>query len=199
MQRLLSHVSHLNSFPYVASQIFVPFSYNHSSLLAIARSLYKRQHERLLYERHVYFFDFYELEFGTHPVWINLIRDPIYRTSLSYKMSRANCRRRQGPCFVSAHLLNGTIDQCIQRRSPRECISSDSGVSRMLPFFCGLIDPTGCDEESDQALAQAKRNIEFFYTVVGFAEDFYKFLFVLGRSTVDELVVFVYDCRRDLV
>jgi hypothetical protein len=152
-------------------------------LLTIARSLGSGEWDRLFYDRHIYFFDYYSLQLPLHPVWINLVKDPISRIVLEYQRSREFCQSSP-QYFVKKDLLNETLDQCVAHRSPRECISVASGVSRMLPFFCGLKNPMRCQDENDWALQQAKENMEFYYTVVGFAEDFYKFLYVLGEWIV---------------
>jgi hypothetical protein len=179
MGYLLQNISYLHSFNYISSRIYTPFSYNHSSSLSIARSLFRRKHDRLLYERHIYFFDFYSLQFPAHPVWINLVQDPIYRAAAEFEQSREVCRKTDR-CFVHPDVMNDTLDTCIEKRSPKDCVSPLNGVSRMLPFFCGLKHAARCQEEDDWALAQAKENIDFFYTVIGFTEEFYKYLYVLG-------------------
>ncbi|CAF3468790.1 unnamed protein product [Rotaria sp. Silwood1] len=180
MGLLLKDISRLHSYTYISSQIYEPFSYNKSALISIARSLNKHTCKQLLYERQIYFFDFYALLFPNHPVWITLIRDPIFQVAAEYERSRELCRTKNR-CFVQVDTIKETLDECVIKRSPKECISSQYGITRMLPFFCGLKYPALCQEESDQALEQAKENINFFYTVVGIAEEFYKFLYVLEK------------------
>ena len=179
MNSLLSNISYLHSYKYVPSTIYIPFSYNQSSLLSIAKSLTKHKYDRLIYERHIYFFDFYKLQMPTHPIWINLVRDPIYRVAAEYNSSREVCQKTNR-CFVDPNTINETLDDCVRKRNPRDCISPWNGVSRMLPFFCGSTYPHRCQEETDWALNHAKQNIDFYYTVIGFVEEFYKFLYVLG-------------------
>lgn len=179
VQRLFTDVSTINSFEYLASTIYTPFFYNTSSTLAIARSLLNRNISHLLYERHIYFFNFYDLHIPDHPVWINVVRDPMSRIALEYQRTRDICKQTDR-CFVQKDLLDLTLDQCVLKRSPRECISAESGISRMLPFFCGMKETQRCAEENNWALNEAKLNIILYYTAVGFAEDFYKFLYVLG-------------------
>ncbi|CAF1106362.1 unnamed protein product [Rotaria sordida] len=180
MGLFLQDISYLHSYTYISSQIYVPFSYNNSALVSIARSLNKHKFKQLIYERHIYFFDYYALQFPNHPVWINLVRDPMYRIAAEYKHSREICRTTNR-CFVQQDAINETLDECVIKRSPKECISSDNGIARMLPFFCGLKYSIECQEENDWALKQAKQNIDFFYTVVGIAEEFYKFLYILEK------------------
>jgi hypothetical protein len=83
-------------------------------------------------------------------------------------------------CFVEKDAINETLDECVAKRSPKDCVSPINGVSRMLPFFCGLTYPYQCQHENDWAFQQAKQNIDYYYTVIGIAEEFYKFLYVLG-------------------
>ncbi|CAF0804807.1 unnamed protein product [Rotaria sordida] len=198
MGLLLQHISYFHSYTYVSSQIYVPYSYDKSSLILIAQSLNKHKFKQLIYERHIYFFDHYALQFSNHPVWINLIRDPIYRIAAEYEHSREICRTTDR-CFVQEDAISETLDECVIKRSPKECISSQNGVSRMLPFFCGLKYPIRCQEENDWALKQAKQNIDFFYTVVGIAEEFYKFLYVLEKLLPKyfKLIRLVFMNQRD--
>ncbi|CAF1118400.1 unnamed protein product [Rotaria sp. Silwood1] len=180
MRSLLEGISYLHSYSYVPSKIYVPFSYNKSALISIAQSLNNYKFNELIYERHIYFFDYHTLKFPNHPVWINLVRDPISRLAAEYQRSREICRKTNR-CFVQEDRLNETLDECVARRSAKECISSQNGIARMLPFFCGLTFPKRCQEENNWALQKAKQNINVFYTVVGIAEHFYKFLYVLER------------------
>jgi hypothetical protein len=95
MNSLLLNISYLHSYKYVPSRIYTPFSYNESSLLHIAKSLITYKYNRLIYERHIYFFDFYKLQMPTHPIWINLVRDPIYRVAVEYNKNESLfCRKR---------------------------------------------------------------------------------------------------------
>ncbi|CAF3096054.1 unnamed protein product [Rotaria sp. Silwood2] len=179
MRSLLQGISYLHSYTYISSEIYVPFSYDKSALISIARSLNKHEFKQLIYERHIYFFDYYALQFPNHPVWINLVHDPITRIATEYERSREICRKTNR-CFVQKDTINETLNECVVKRSPKECISSQNGIARMLPFFCGLTFPKRCQEENDWALRKAKQNINLFYSVVGIAEEFYKFLYVLG-------------------
>lgn len=180
MNSLLNDIANLNLFHYLSSKIYVPFLYNRSALISIARSLNKQPFKHLIYERHIYFFDFQSLQFSSNPVWINLVNDPITRVAAEYERSREICRA-VNRCFVQPETMNETLDECVLKRPPHECISPRNGVSRMLPFFCGAKYPYRCQLENDWALQKAKYNIDFYFTVVGFAEDFYKFLYVLGN------------------
>lgn len=179
MGSLLQSLSNLHSYTYIPSQIYVPFSYNSSSLGSIARSINQHPYKHLIYERHIYFFDFYALHFPKHPIWINLVRDPIHRVAAEYERSRKICREL-GRCFIAKDTLNETLDECVAKRSAQYCILPDNGISRMVPFFCGLRYPDRCQQANYWVVEQAKQNIDIFYTVIGFAEQFYKFLYVLG-------------------
>jgi hypothetical protein len=180
MGSLLQNVSYFHSYTYISSEIYSPFSYNRSALMLIAKSLNQHKYNQLLlYERHIYFFDFYNLTFPSHPVWINLVRDPMYRVAADFHVSRIVCQLTNR-CFVKKERLEDTLDTCVLKYSPRECISASNGVSRMVPFFCGLTQTMNCEEDTSWALEQAIQNIDFFYTVIGVAEQFYSFLYVLG-------------------
>jgi hypothetical protein len=92
MHYLMQNVSFLYSFPYVSSEIYTPFSYDPPSLLTIARSLTSVPRDRLFYDRHIYFFDYYSLQIPVHPVWINLVKDPVARVAIEYNRSREICQ-----------------------------------------------------------------------------------------------------------
>ena len=186
MRGLLQNLSFGHSFKYISSRIYTPFSYDEFSLQAIGRSLSAENSSDLCYDRHIYFFDFLSLQLPNHPVWINLVSDPIYRLAVEYNRSREICLKTSR-CSVSKALQGDTLDECVTRHTPRHCVSTMSGIARMLPFFCGLNNVTACEQEDDVALEQAKKNIEHFYTVIGVADDFYKFLYVLGRSRMESL------------
>lgn len=179
MHSLLQNVSYLHSYTYVSSELNYQSFYDNSSLVAIARSIIHQPHHGLLYERQMHFFDFYALQFPSHPVWINLVQEPIHRVAAEYQRSRELCRNRTD-CRLPNETINETLDECVAKRSAKVCISAVYGVGRMLPYFCGLNRHVECKEESSSALEQAKQNIVFYYTVVGFVKEFYKFLYVLG-------------------
>ena len=180
MRVLLEQVATLHSFNYISSQISSPYSYNQSSLIHIARSLTQHKFQRLIYDRSIYFFDFYHLKFPSQPIWINLVRDPISRLASEFHAAREQCRTTNR-CLVLKQTVNDTLDTCVSKQPPEKYLSAEFGISKMIPFFCGLTHTNECQKNSTFALQQAKNNIEYYYTVVGIAEEFYKFLYVLGR------------------
>jgi hypothetical protein len=164
----------------VPSQISSPYIYNHSSLISIGRSINKHKFKKLFYKRKIHFFDFNSLKLPNNPIWISLVRDPVSRIAAQFEYFRDICQKTNN-CLTNEYKLNETLDECVTKHSPQECLSSKYGISKMLPFFCGLtIDGNKCQEETEWALEQAKQNIDLFYTVIGSTEQFYKYLYVLG-------------------
>ncbi|CAF1066151.1 unnamed protein product [Adineta ricciae] len=180
MRVLLEQVSTLHSFSYISSQISRPYTYNQSSLTRIAQSLTQHKFDRLIYDRSIYFFDFYHLKLPSQPIWINLVRDPISRLTSEFHAAREQCRIKNR-CLVPEQTVNDTLDTCVSKWPPVKCLSAEFGVSQMVLFFCGLNRTNECQMNSTFALQQAKDNIEYYYTVVGVAEAFYKFLYVLEK------------------
>jgi len=179
MESLLQNLSYIHSYRYVSSQISSPYIYNHSSLISIGRSINKHKFKNLFYKRKIYFFDFNSLKLSINPIWISLVRDPASRIAAQFEDFREMCQNKKS-CLSYQYELNETLDECVIKHSPQECISSKYGISKMLPFFCGLTNPNKCQEDTEWALEQAKQNIDLFYTVIGSTEQFYKYLYVLG-------------------
>ncbi|UJR07772.1 hypothetical protein I4U23_012055 [Adineta vaga] len=113
-------------------------------------------------------------------LWINLVRDPIARIAAEFNATREICRTTNR-CFVSKQTINDTLRTCIAKYPPRDCISTKNGISKMIPFFCGLTHTHECERNASFALQQAKQNVEYYYTVIGITEEFYKFLYVLEK------------------
>ncbi|CAF1092883.1 unnamed protein product [Adineta ricciae] len=180
MRVLLEQVSTLHSFSYISSRISHPYAYNQSSLIHIGQSLTQHKFHQLIYDRSIYFFDCYHLKLPTQPIWINLVRDPISRVTSEFHAAREQCRTTNR-CLVPKQTVNDTLDTCVSKWPPVKCLSAEFGVSQMIPFFCGLNHTNECQMNSTFALQQAKDNIEYYYTVVGVAELFYKFLYVLEK------------------
>jgi dermatan/chondrotin sulfate uronyl 2-O-sulfotransferase UST len=130
-----------------------------------------------LYERHMYFVDFGIFK-QNQPVYINAIRDPLEKLISHYDFSRYICVR-ENRCHFSLEFVNETLDECVERRSPAECLEEPHGTSSAIPYFCG--SHTECDTNHTFAMERAKWNVVNRYTVVGIIEELYNFLFVLER------------------
>ena len=72
---------------------------------------------------------------------------------------------------MSDQRRNMTFDACVLSRDP-ECTSLRN-ITRFVPFFCGHDDY--CVDNPQRGLSVAKRNIQQFYSVVGYLENISEF------------------------
>ncbi|CAF1499831.1 unnamed protein product [Didymodactylos carnosus] len=174
--------SDIQKFNIINSAIYAPFDYNTEEQQKIVNEVYNTT-QPILYERHMYFINFSLFE-KPQPIYINVVRDPLERSISAFYFTRTTCRL-ENRCYLNLDYLNDTLDDCINIRhklNPEECLSSQHGVSHMIPFFCGQ-DPK-CQLINDWSLQQAKTNIMRHYTIVGVTEQLYDFFFVLGMITI---------------
>lgn len=155
-------------------EIFVPFRLEYSVQQEVVQEISFSQLP-YFYERHMYFIDFDAYQ-QPWPVYINIIRDPMDRVLSEYYWSRKICRE-EDRCYFDSAFLNETLDECVTRRSPSECISSKHGINSMIAFFCGHSEK--CENHNEDALNLARQNIIKHYSVIGVLEKLYNFLFVL--------------------
>ncbi|XP_070568985.1 uronyl 2-sulfotransferase-like [Ptychodera flava] len=118
-----------------------------------------------LFERHFHYVDF--KKFGAiHPVYINIIRDPISRFTSQYYFKRfgdaATERIFKGP----AEALNMTINECVLSNN-YECGAQK--LFYIIPFFCGQDER--CRTPSYWALEKAMSNFAERFLFVGFIEE----------------------------
>ncbi|CAF0801162.1 unnamed protein product [Didymodactylos carnosus] len=128
-----------------------------------------------LYVRQVYFINFTAYN-RPHPIWMNIIKDPLERGISNFYASRALCIQ-ENKCYLNIKYLNDTFNDCVNKYQG-QCFVPEQGGSGLVPFFCGQ-DPQ-CEQMNDWSLQTAKYNINKYYTVVGLAEQLYKFFFVLA-------------------
>jgi dermatan/chondrotin sulfate uronyl 2-O-sulfotransferase UST len=123
-----------------------------------------------MYIRHIHFINFTEFKLAT-PTYINIIRDPFDQF-----VSAFHFRREWRPVLLSADQKNLTIDECI-KSGHYEC-SDPTYTHVIIPYFCGQQE--FCLKPSKAAVQQAKRNVEKYYSVVGYLEHLKEFLEVLS-------------------
>ena len=141
-------------------------------LLKYSRNAY---HRTIVFERHIYFFH-WSMQPNTVVQYINLLRDPLQRSLSFYHYSRSRCAINglNSQCnVINRSLINVTMEDCVSTGDPLRCITSFSGVSSAIPFFCGQLPI--CNDyrglaKNDAALALAKSNIERYYSYVGLLE-----------------------------
>jgi len=122
----------------------------------------------MLYSRHIHYINF--LKFGVkHPIYINLIRDPIERFSSNYHFKRYGDMLKKGPRSneINEENLNLDINDCILKNYS-ECMPGK--LWYIVPYFCG--QESFCRFPSKEALTRAKMNVLDEYIVVGILEDF---------------------------
>ena len=115
------------------------------------------------------------------PVYINIVRDPIERLASFYYYRRDKkyfIPRPFGPVLSSiknekiSERKKMNFNDCVMKKDI-EC-NDWRFIFQVVPFFCGQ-DPM-CIHPSEEALAQAKKNVQKHFAVVGYVEKFQKFL-----------------------
>lgn len=133
----------------------------------------------LLFTRHQYFIDFNEFN-AVEPVYINLIRDPVDRFSSFYYFQRfGNARgggKKQPPGQMSYEDWKMSLDECVEKFR-RECTTP---IWHTVPYLCG--NKPVCNERTEAAIQETKRNIERNYYTIGVLEELKTFLKFLEKS-----------------
>ena len=119
-----------------------------------------------LFIGHVNFINFTRYGMREMPVYVNLVREPV-----SCFVSMYYFVRFKHPRPMSDAARNRSFDECVLE-DHSECVDPRS-VTRLIPFFCGH-DPV-CATGSKDSLAQAKRNVQRYYSVVGYLENIEEF------------------------
>ena len=124
-----------------------------------------------IYIRHICHLRFNEL-LHQHPVYINVIRDPVETFVSNYYYRRFGFNGEKASSGnkwstqMSTSERNQTIGECIEWQQD-ECTKP---WSNLIPFLCG--SSKICLSRSAEALEIAKRRVEYDYTLVGLTEDF---------------------------
>jgi len=123
-----------------------------------------------VYIRHQYFIDFNE--FGEEsPIYMNVIRDPIARFSSFYHFIRFGNKEGDGADVpMDEKKKNRSIEDCIIE-NVHEC---KNPVWQIVPYLCG--QAAYCRNRTEQAVSQAKKNVETKYFAVGILEELGMFL-----------------------
>lgn len=171
---LISELSRLNRFTFLNSPIF-----NHSQ--ASLRDLFYIAHRINnmpapgIYTRHIHYIDF--AKFGAqHPIYINLIRDPIKRFSSHYHFLRYgdNQTKRGRSYYINEKDKDMDINECVLTNHE---LCSAQKLFYVVPYFCG--QDVLCQSPGEESLLRAKRHVMENYFVVGYLEDFEGMLQVL--------------------
>merc|ERR1711912_162099 len=174
MSMLINHCSRKNTFK--SKQVFqngeVP-NRSYGEQITFIKELYRDLEEikpktkPILFTRHQYFIDFESHDFPA-PVYMNLIRDPVDRFASFYYFSRyGNARsglKKAPPNHMTLDVWNESLDECVANHR-RECISP---IWHTVPYLCG--NSGACQEKTEHAIQETKRNIERNYFVIGVLE-----------------------------
>lgn len=143
----------------------------------LERQAKKSVHQRLIYDRHFHFIPFQSTA-KTEFFYFNLIRDPVERALSHFNYQRYVCvtkeKKGQSCTSMDPSLVNMTMDQCISKINPIQCISKSHGVRSMLSFYCGhhpICDDSKTLPTSSTVINMAKENIERYYLSIGLLES----------------------------
>ena len=127
-----------------------------------------------LYHGHIGYVDFNKFSVNTHPIYINMVRDPIDRLVSYYYFLRYGddfrpqvARKRKGNKV--------TFDECVLRKE-KDCDPVNMWIQ--IPFFCGQSAECWVPG-SEFAFEQAKYNLLNKYLLVGVTEQMRDFVALL--------------------
>ena len=160
---------------------FSPSGVNHT----IAYQLLT-QSEPWIYCGHLHFIDLAKYNYSIKPTYINIVRDPIERLASFYYYRRDNRYFIPRPFKDVFNSLKNDSVLARQKMSFDECVMKKDiechdwrFIFQMIPFFCG--QDSMCIHPSEEALAQAKRNVQRHFAVVGYVENFQAFLEIVEQ------------------
>ncbi|XP_045124770.1 heparan sulfate 2-O-sulfotransferase hst-2-like isoform X2 [Portunus trituberculatus] len=143
-----------------------------SSPSALSSSSSSSSSSSFSYDRHLYYIDFVAEGAETHPVYINVVREPIERfiSSFYYVRSKERLARiaAKGHLKVkpSSYWLNRTVEQCVMNGEAECSFVNGTKQETVITYFCGhqeFCKTVG----SSEALQRAKQVVAERYSVVG--------------------------------
>lgn len=171
-RHLISHLSSINNYGVMYVQYpDMPRHLNKTHLKEIVEHVSNRSSNPWVYIRHVHFIDFSWFNKST-PYYINIVRDPVARIVSAFYF-----RRQWRPDSMSEERRNMTFDQCVKEKD-YEC-QDPKYTFVIIPYFCG--QDSYCVKPSRRALEQAKRNVVKYFSVVGYLEEYNKFISVVEK------------------
>ena len=147
--------------------------YNDNEIAQLSVSKALQSTESGIYIKHMDFINFKTLGLSKTYLYLNLIREPLARFVSAFYFYRTPSKVvKKGH---SVDRVNVTLNKCVETNY-KECTQAEH-IFRIVPFFCGY-DPR-CHVPSQWALNQAVKNVETYFPVVGYLENYNQFLELL--------------------
>ncbi|XP_072043187.1 uronyl 2-sulfotransferase-like [Amphiura filiformis] len=163
---------------------------------AIKRVQQLAAHPPALFSDHIFYFP---VEKSIHPVYINMIRDPIEYLVSSYYYRQHGDKTpgsvdRVKKKFGLEMKMNETFDQCVLKEH-KACVKEEY-LSRIFHFFCGTHPK--CSTDLKWSLNEAKRRVEEEYLIVGLLEDYESTLKLMEKLAPSLFNGIVTDYKADI-
>lgn len=174
MLSLISELSRVNRFTFLNSPISNHSQASIRDLMYIAHKI-DNMPSPGIYTRHIHYLDF--AKYGAqHPIYINLIRDPIKRFASHYHFLRFgdNQSKNGRSYYMNEKDKEMDINECVLTNHE---LCSATKLYYIVPYFCG--QDIMCQSPGEESLRRAKRHVLENYFVVGYLEDFEGMLEVL--------------------
>ena len=156
------------------------------------------QGEPWIYCGHLHFIDLQIYNYSMKPVYINVVRDPIDRLASFYYYRRDDKYFIPRPFQTVFSSLKNDSVAARRKMSFNDCVMTKDiechdwrFIFQVIPFFCGQ-DPM-CIHPSEEALEQAKINVQKHFAVVGYLERYQEFL-----ETVEHLFPLYFRNALDI-
>ena len=132
-----------------------------------------QRNETSVFIRHMHFIDFLQHGLSETFLYMNLIREPLARfVSYFYYYKEPD---KMHLIKLPKEAANVSLNECVETNF-KKCIQPEF-IFKMIPFLCGY--DSQCYVPSKWALYQAMKNVEKYFPVVGYLENYDQFLELL--------------------